>query len=420
MAEMHAAVGGRGRVISTEYLGCFVHLEFECNCGNRFWATPANVLKKKRPRWCRVCGRKRVNEIRRLTIDEPREYAVVHAGRLLTEQYESANTPMLWECSFGHQWLGKFASMKAKQGWCPTCADIHRNDSMRFDISVPQEFAKALKGRLVSTVYGSVNEPLLWECELKHLWTTTFDHVKNRGTWCPYCANRVLLDFSVYQAVANDRGGRVMSDRSEYKNSKSILTWECRLGHQWRAACLHVRVNGSWCPTCASGKGERITRRCFEYVFKQPFPNTRPEWLRSSGTKHSQRWQSIDGLCVALKVGFEYDGAQHVRIIAKFGMTQADLEANKVRDARKTRLCAENGFTLIRVPEENPLTEQSILNGVVRAIRANPAAMMIVKAQKLKLPTVVSPELKAAMHDTGTDGTSQLVMLGIVMPIHLQ
>ena len=130
--------------------------------------------------------------------------------------------------------------------------------------------------------------------------------------------------------------------------------------------------------------------------------------------------QHLDGFCIDISLAFEYDGEQHFRVIPKFGMTQDNLEANMAWDKRKDRLCVENGVTLIRVRYVFPLTELGVLKAVVKAIRANDQAMSLCEKLGLTLPRKVSPELRAAMYDTGCDGTGQLLMPGIGVPIHMQ
>lgn len=55
------------------------------------------------------------------------------------------------------------------------------------NITVVQAYAIKKGGLLLSTEYFNMLKPLLWQCDQKHTFTTTFNHVKNRGQWCPVC-----------------------------------------------------------------------------------------------------------------------------------------------------------------------------------------------------------------------------------------
>lgn len=40
-----------------------------------------------------------------------------------------------------------------------------------------------------------------------------------------------------------------------YKNSRSKITWQCNLGHQWEAEVRsRTKVNGTGCPFCSNKK----------------------------------------------------------------------------------------------------------------------------------------------------------------------
>ena len=54
-------------------------------------------------------------------------------------------------------------------------------------IDVVRSFATKLNGELLSTEYKDMLSKLDWKCQLGHVFSTTFNHVKNRKQWCPVC-----------------------------------------------------------------------------------------------------------------------------------------------------------------------------------------------------------------------------------------
>lgn len=44
-----------------------------------------------------------------------------------------------------------------------------------------------LGGSLLSCTYKNMLEKLEWQCKEGHIFSTTFNHIKNRGQWCPVC-----------------------------------------------------------------------------------------------------------------------------------------------------------------------------------------------------------------------------------------
>lgn len=69
--------------------------------------------------------------------------------------------------------------------------------------------------------------------------------------------------------------------------------------------------------------------------------------------------QSLDVFIPSLNIGIEYQGKQHYEAIEYFGGKRS-FEANKARDARKRRICAENGVELIEWPYTEAITSTNL------------------------------------------------------------
>jgi len=110
-----------------------------------------------------------------------------------------------------------------------------------------RQLARERGGKCLSAVYINGHTKLRWRCEDGHEWEAEPAAVKY-GTWCPTCAGTKKLTLEALRAVAEKRGGKLLS--SEYHNLQSPLTWECADGHQWDAAAMGIQ-HGKWCPRCA-------------------------------------------------------------------------------------------------------------------------------------------------------------------------
>ena len=112
--------------------------------------------------------------------------------------------------------------------------------------------AKQRGGKSFSREYVNAKSPLRWSCALGHQWRASLASVVRRRTWCPACAGNRKLELKDLYRIARERGGRCLSRR--YLNVRSLLTWECRYGHRWRAAAGQVKggshQKGTWCPKC--------------------------------------------------------------------------------------------------------------------------------------------------------------------------
>jgi hypothetical protein len=95
-------------------------------------------------------------------------------------------------------------------------------------------------------------------------------------------------------------------------------------------------------------KGEHECRRVLEYLFGMEFPKTRPSFLKNSVTGRNLE---LDCSNEYLKLAVEYQGIQHREYSPFFHKTKEAFWNQKYRDDMTRRLCEENGWTLIEVPD---------------------------------------------------------------------
>jgi len=181
------------------------------------------------------------------TIEQMRNLAEAKGGQCLSEEYINLNTPLLWQCKEGHQWLTKPANII--RSWCPQCAKNAKDT-----IENMQRLAQAHGGQCLSTQYINTETKLRWQCQAGHQWEAVPQSIK-QGTWCPVCSHHQKLTLEEIQAIAMQRGGKCLS--KEYINSKTKLLWECSEGHQWQAVLDSVK-RGSWCAVCKKTKKKTI------------------------------------------------------------------------------------------------------------------------------------------------------------------
>ena len=94
-------------------------------------------------------------------------------------------------------------------------------------------------------------------------------------------------------------------------------------------------------------KHEEECRRIFEKLFKEEFPNLRPDWLINPITGSPLE---LDIYCAKLKLAAEYDGRQHAEKVDKFHKNEQQFKYQVVKDKFKTQACKDKGVDLIRIP----------------------------------------------------------------------
>lgn len=211
-------------------------------------------------------------------------------------------------------------------------------------ISELQKFAENKGGKFLSIDYKDNKTRYLWECKFGHQWKASSSSIINNGSWCPKCAGNIELSLKDVQAVADARGGKLIS--TVYKGVDENYEFECSKGHIFKNRFSHVKApRNQWCPRCNKGsKSEEIARTTFEQIFDLEFPKERPIWLRNNLGKQME----LDGYCKELGIAFEYQGHQH---FVKSHYKQ-NLEKRILDDQRKVKLCKENGVTLIVLTHE--------------------------------------------------------------------
>ena len=210
-----------GACLSETYVSCQEHLRWTCAKGHEWHASLSSV--KNQDRWCPQCA----VESRRLeTLDVAKDVAHSRGGELLSMDYVSSQTKLMWRCSKGHEWAASLTSVKSGGSWCLQCAIEARR---RHSLKVAQDLAISRGGALLSTTYINSRRYLKWRCRKGHVWLANFNNIKGGGSWCPDCATGVseskvrnLLEKTIFpgksfrkcrpEFLRTERGGRLELD----------------------------------------------------------------------------------------------------------------------------------------------------------------------------------------------------------------
>lgn len=274
-------------------------------------------------------------------------YANVRGGRCLSKNYRDNVTKMQWICQKGHHWSARWGHMAAKGCWCPKCFHERASQLLRMDgLQIAAMLARKHGGKCLSTNYTNNQKKLLWECRLRHRFEMNLAHVKDRGSWCPECAlesrstSQRQDGLSLAKRVARKRGGKCLSE--SYRNSWSSLEWQCKIGHQWKAALANITHRKSWCPTC--GKERCVLSRAKGFAAKEGFRTaTFPALQLARAQKLAER---RGGKCLSDSVP---DRKSPVLLKCKFGHLWTTTLA-KLSIGRWCRICARGrGERIVRL-----------------------------------------------------------------------
>lgn len=393
-----------GLCLSELYVNQLTKLKWQCAEGH-VWETLPKYIRKGT--WCPTCARKSENRKKvatKLSIDDMRIVAEERGGKCISDEYIALNKKLKWKCEEGHVWEAVPSNVR-NGSWCPTCARQNQ-----FNRKVPiltidgmKKMAEELGGKCLSETYTNSVTKLKWECEEGHIWEATPTQLRQKGTWCPTCAQRNFGKYQQYdmgfiKKLAEDRGGKCLSDVCASAYEK--LSWQCEKGHIWETAPINI-VNGSWCAHCAGKHKYSIEKmheiaserggKCLSATYKNVF--TKISWECSNGhhfdsiPKHiiNGHWcpnctnylneercrfiletlfdtkfiknrtvlngYELDGYNEALKLAFEYHGIQHYEQV-DFFYSRGDMNLNDriERDRLKEKMCVEKGIDLLVIP----------------------------------------------------------------------
>jgi hypothetical protein len=104
----------------------------------------------------------------------------------------------------------------------------------------------------------------------------------------------------------------------------------------------------------ACSKGEAECRRVLEDIFKKPFPNRRPEFMKNTVTGAKLE---LDCFNAEEKLAVEYHGIQHYKFVPRFHKDKQAFYNQVYRDKETRDLCKKNGIRLIEVSYKTPIHE---------------------------------------------------------------
>lgn len=189
-----------GQCLSDKYLDSQTKLHWQCKLGHH-WLSKVSYVEQGN--WCPECrSDKELSDRKNAYFEKAKELAIEKNGRCLAKEYVNAQTKMLWQCQYGHQWLARTNNIQ-QGNWCPECKKQEAREHLRklrleqpdklkrkpiYTIEYIYEVAKKKKGRcLTDALNDGVKSRVTLVCEKRHTWTTTVSRLINANSWCPEC-----------------------------------------------------------------------------------------------------------------------------------------------------------------------------------------------------------------------------------------
>src|SRR5574341_470816 len=254
----------------------------------------------------------------------------------------------LWQCKEQHQWLMRYNNIYSGQG-CPFCSkSIRLMVKDYYDLANQRNFLWLDKELPTN---GHVKTR--WQCSDGHQWNACYNSIK-MGSGCPFCAGRGPKTFDDYHSLAKSRGF-LWIDKDLPKNNRTLTTWQCQRGHQWKARYHNIKA-GNNCPFCSDSRGETRIYRFLRSYYIYPERQKKFDECKDKRYLPFDFFFSLDNRLFLI----EYDGEQHFMPTSNW-YGRGRLEEVRRRDTIKNIFALKNGFILIRVP----YTEKYIENFLI-------------------------------------------------------
>jgi hypothetical protein len=232
-----------GVCLSTKYVNDQSKVTFQCAQGHKWTVLAATFYKEQT--WCERCT---WNKIAEKELQRLNKFVAKKGGKCISPTYRNTYTKLKWECARGHKW-SMTAKHLLKGQWCKKCRTI---DS---DLKTRAKFLERLRsyvekkgGKVLSEVNTKYKARM--QCDLGHKWWADPRVVLHRKSWCQKCLFLAkTTPFEIFEEIAGKKGGKLLTDKQNYKNGKTSLKWECAEGHKFSSPGDRILI-GRWCRQC--------------------------------------------------------------------------------------------------------------------------------------------------------------------------
>ena len=186
LREVAQAKGGT--CLDQESPGVGARYRFLCSQGHEWTAQAERVLRLGA--WCRPCSdaARGARAVSKDGLQRLQALAAERGGECLSTEYQGGEHGVRLRCARGHEWEVK-AAEALKGSWCRRC----RIDATRLSIKDAQEAAATHGGQCLSQTYVNAGSKLTWMCDRGHVWQTTLNSIRIRGSWCKQCWSMSLI-----------------------------------------------------------------------------------------------------------------------------------------------------------------------------------------------------------------------------------
>jgi very-short-patch-repair endonuclease len=282
--------------------------------------------------------------------------------KIPTEVALNSHKKFWFDCECGHQFDIQLNNVNIGR-WCPYCSnkklcELNRNCKKCFD----KCFASVERTKNWSDknfeepfeVLKNSHKKYWFDCECEHEFKASLSDITSKNSWCPYCANRLLCNkesnckscynksFASIERSKNLSTKNIKNPIEVFKSTAEKFWFDCdKCGNIFESKLCHI-TDGSWCPKCRYKTEDKLFS-IISQIYLTLNQQFKVDWCKDK--KHLP----FDFVIDERKIIIEQDGEQHWKQVAKWKTP----EHNRQRDLYKMKCANENGFSIIRILQED-------------------------------------------------------------------
>ena len=254
--------------------------------------------------------------------------------------------------------------------WCPYCDNSILCEDPKCMTCFNKSFASITKSENWSNknrltprqVFKSSGKKYWFDCDICLHKFESRPACITSGRWCPYCCNPPIkmcydedCNWCLRKSFAShdksscfDTSNNEKTPRQIFKACNDKYNFKCDQCLQpFNIAICKITCENNWCPNCK----HKTERKLYKYLLSQNIETTRQakfDWCKNEQTgKHLP----FDFVIEDKRIIIEVDGLQHFEQVSNW---QSPVETQS-RDLLKMKLAQENGYTVIRIFQEDVL-----------------------------------------------------------------
>ena len=342
--------------------------------------------------------------------------------------FRQSNAKFSFRCDVeacGHVFESALCDIVGGGTWCPFCS----NKQLCVDEGCEACFAKSLASWEARTarglkrdcwivernentprqVFQQSNAKWFFRCDAEacgHVFESTLKNIVGNDRWCPFCSNKQLCAdegceacFAKSLASWEARTARGLkrdcwvvdwnkkTPRQVFRQSSAKFSFRCDVeacGHVFESTLNNIVGRGSWCPFCATSRGNAAVSR---YLREQTidlvqskicvveeekcFPDCVSPKLRPL------RFDATVSFMEGRRLLVEFDGIQHFEYVPHFHRSPEDMGRQRIHDAIKTKFALENGWVLLRIAYTDIERVEDLVRNGLEATKAQTAGRII-------------------------------------------